>query len=277
MATPIQNNTEGLREILQMAQELPAASDVKLQEKTVAPSTTSVPVTPDVGYSGLSKVTVEAMPTATQATPSISVSTAGVITASATQEEGYVVAGTKTATQNLTTQAAQTITPGTSDKTIASGRYLTGTQTIKGDSNLVAENIKQGVSIFGVSGSFEGNADPQIFTGSVTGRGTIFDEEINCGFQPDIVVILPPDSYYEWETQYRNEMCACLYYADVGDRYALRTHCGAIRDDSYDMYTFGCYLKKLENGFELGSFLEIGTTGEFAYSTKTVTYAAIKF
>lgn len=91
--------------------------------------------------------------TATQATPSISVSTDGMITASATQSAGYVSSGTKSATKQLTVQAAQTITPGTSDKTIASGRYLTGAQTIKGDANLVASNIKSGVSIFGVAGS----------------------------------------------------------------------------------------------------------------------------
>ena len=93
--------------------------------------------------------------TATQATPSISVDSTGKITASATQSAGYVSSGTKSATKQLTTQAAQTITPGTSNKTIASGRYLTGTQTIKGDANLVAANIKSGVSIFGVVGTAE--------------------------------------------------------------------------------------------------------------------------
>lgn len=56
-------------------------------------------------------------------------------------------------------QAAQTITPGTADKTIASGRYLTGTQTIKGDANLLAGNIKSGVSIFGVAGTVEEGED----------------------------------------------------------------------------------------------------------------------
>lgn len=61
------------------------------------------------------------MATATQATPTISVSSAGKITASATQTAGYVAAGTKSATKQLTTQAAQTITPGTANKTIASG------------------------------------------------------------------------------------------------------------------------------------------------------------
>ena len=109
--------------------------------------------------------------TATQATPSISVDSAGLITASTTQSAGYVSSGTKSATEQLTTQAAQTITPGTSNKTIASGRYLTGTQTIKGDSNLVASNIKSGVSIFGVAGSLTSG----ITTEYVVNNGTRAD------------------------------------------------------------------------------------------------------
>lgn len=132
-------------------------TEPKLQSKTVTPTTSLQTVNPDSGYDGLSKVTVNAMPTATQATPSITVSSAGLITAKATQSAGYVSSGTKQATKQLTAQAAQTITPSTSDKTIASGRYLTGTQTIKGDANLVAGNIKKGVSIFGVAGSYEGS------------------------------------------------------------------------------------------------------------------------
>lgn len=57
-----------------------------------------------------------------------------------------------------TAKSAATYTPGTSDQTISSGYYLTGAQTIKGDSNLVASNIKSGVSIFGVTGSLENKA-----------------------------------------------------------------------------------------------------------------------
>jgi hypothetical protein len=95
--------------------------------------------------------------TATQATPSISVNAStGVITASATQSAGYVSADTKSATQSLTTKGAATITPGTADQTISAGRYLTGAQTIKGDSDLKASNIKKGVTIFNVTGSYEG-------------------------------------------------------------------------------------------------------------------------
>lgn len=127
----------------------------KLQEKTVSPSTSSQSVTPDSSYDGLSKVTVNAMATTTQATPSISVSSSGLITASSTQTAGYVSAGTKSSTKQLTTKGATTYTPNTSNQTISSGTYLTGTQTIKGDSNLVASNIKKNVSIFGVTGTLE--------------------------------------------------------------------------------------------------------------------------
>lgn len=130
-----------------------------LQSKTVSPSTSSQTVKPDSGYDGLSQVTVNAMTTATQATPSITVSSSGLITASATQTAGYVSAGTKSATKQLTTKGATTYTPKTTNQTIASGTYLTGTQTIKGDSNLVASNIKSGVSIFGVTGTMSASED----------------------------------------------------------------------------------------------------------------------
>ena len=71
---------------------------------------------------------------------------------------GYVSTGTAgnasvSLTASVTTKAAATITPGTSNQTIASGTYLTGTQTISGDANLVSANIKSGVTILGVSGS----------------------------------------------------------------------------------------------------------------------------
>ena len=105
---------------------------------------------PSAYYSGsYTKVVANA----NQATPSISVNSSGLITARSTQSEGYVAAGTTSTTKQLTTKAAATITPSTTDQTIASGKYLTGAQTIKGDANLVAENIKAGVSIFGVTGT----------------------------------------------------------------------------------------------------------------------------
>lgn len=96
---------------------------------------------------------------ATQATPSISVSSGGQITASATQAAGYVAAGTKASSYQLPTQGARTITPGAADQAIAAGYYLTGAQTVKGDANLLPANIKEGVSIFGVVGTVQEGID----------------------------------------------------------------------------------------------------------------------
>ena len=71
---------------------------------------------------------------------------------------GYISEGTAgnasvSLSANVTTKAAATITPGTTNQTIASGTYLTGAQTIQGDANLVGSNILSGVSIFGVAGT----------------------------------------------------------------------------------------------------------------------------
>ena len=146
--TTLQSNNTDLQAILNTINELPNAggSDPVLQDKTVTPSTSSQTVTADSNYDGLSKVTVNAMPTATQATPSITINASGLITATATQTAGYVTAGTKSATKQLAFQAAKTITPTTTNQTaVSSGYYTGGAITVKGDSNLVAGNIKSGV------------------------------------------------------------------------------------------------------------------------------------
>lgn len=158
----------------------PAAPTPSLQAKTnIAPATTSQTITADSGYDGLSSVQINAMPagsattpaTTITANPSISVSLFGEITASVSKSQkvtptvsaGYVSSGTYgtvtvsgSSTEQLTTKAAQTYTPTTTNQTIAAGRYLTGTQTILGDANLLAENIKKDVSIFSIVGSYEG-------------------------------------------------------------------------------------------------------------------------
>ena len=89
-----------------------------LQSKSVSPSTSQQVVSPDSGYDGLSQVTVAAIQTQEKS-----------CTPSSTQQE---------------------ITP-------ASGKYLTKV-TVAGDADLIAENIKSGVQIFGVTGSYVGDA-----------------------------------------------------------------------------------------------------------------------
>ena len=172
--------------------------------KTITPSTSEQTAVASGVYT-TGAIKVAAMTTATQATPSISIDSAGKITASATQTAGYVAAGTKTGTKQLTTQAAKTvtpstssqtavasgvyttgavtvaaipssyvqptatkaaatITPGTSNQTIAAGTYCSGAQTIAGDADLVAGNIKKGVNIFNVTGTYDAVADALNFT-----------------------------------------------------------------------------------------------------------------
>ena len=99
------------------------SSDVKLQSKTVTPSENTQTVNPDSSYDALSSVTVEAI------------------------SNTYIGS-------SVTKKSAATYTPGTSNQSIASGQYLSGAQTIKGDSNLIASNIKKGVTIFNVTGSY---------------------------------------------------------------------------------------------------------------------------
>lgn len=101
------------------------ASGAVLQSKTVSPSESAQTIKADNGYDGLSQVTVNAV------------------------SRTYVGSG-------VTKKSAATYIPKTTDQSIASGQYLSGTQTIKGDANLVAGNIKSGVSIFGVTGTYAG-------------------------------------------------------------------------------------------------------------------------
>ena len=70
-----------------------------------------------------------------------------------------------TITGTLTQQSGKTVTPGTSDVVaVESGKYTTGTVYIKGDSNLTADNIKSGTSIFGVTGTYVDSTPIEIST-----------------------------------------------------------------------------------------------------------------
>lgn len=58
-----------------------------------------------------------------------------------------------TQTKQLTVKAADTYTPTKEDQIISSGVYLTGDQTVKGDANLLPQNIISGKTLFGVIGT----------------------------------------------------------------------------------------------------------------------------
>lgn len=94
-------------------------------------------------------------------TPAISFSTAtGLFTATNNLAiDSFIPSSVTSITSQLSTIGATTYTPRGTSQTISSGYYLTGVQTIAGDTNLKASNIASGVSIFGVTGTFQGGVD----------------------------------------------------------------------------------------------------------------------
>ena len=129
-------------------------------------ATISVPA----GY--YSSAASKAVATSSAFPPAISLnSSTGLITATNTFTSGYYAASTTTSTYQLTTRSASTIMPGVQSQTIAAGTYLTGTQTVAGDANLVGSNILSGASIFGVAGTvsfqtiYQGSSSPSASLG----------------------------------------------------------------------------------------------------------------
>lgn len=120
---------------------------------TITPST-SIQTAVSAGTYVTGDIKVSAMPTGKLSTPTINTNT-GVVT-SGVATAGYLDSSAAKTLQ-LTTKSAATITPSTANQTIAAGQYLTGIQTIKGDANLIPENIASGVSIFGITGTHESN------------------------------------------------------------------------------------------------------------------------
>ena len=103
--------------------ETNSGTQINLQNKTITPTENQQTISYDNGYTGLGNVTVEPI------------------------SSTYVGSG-------ISRQNSQTIIPTTSNQIIPANTYLTGAQTINGDSDLIAANIKHGVDIFGVTGTF---------------------------------------------------------------------------------------------------------------------------
>ena len=90
-------------------------------------------------------------------------------------------------TGTMPNRGAVIITPGTSNKAITVG-YHNGSGYVKGDSNLKAENIVEGKSIFGVAGNVTGL---KVAVGKAYTQGTTYNETITVSgltFTPRIIL-----------------------------------------------------------------------------------------
>lgn len=130
------------------------------------------------------------------ANPDISINSSGLITATTsasknitpTVSAGYVSSGTAgtvtvsgSDTLQLTTLGAKTYNVSSSNQTITSGKYLTGTQTIRAvtTSNISAANIKAGV-VVKVGDSADDDRITAV-TGTFTSDATASAADINSG------------------------------------------------------------------------------------------------
>lgn len=192
------------------------------------------------------------MPTVTQATPSITVANNGLITASATQDAGYVASGTKSATKQLTTQAGTTITPGTSQKTaVASGRYTTGNVYVAGDSDLKASNIKSGVNIFGVAGTLEqGYETIVVILDSATSQGN-YSGYRRYRIYYDGTIPSAPSGGGSWEFvsfMLLAELEDYSYLADGNAAMASANNSIVFTNGGYSMYAY-CLLRDISTSY----------------------------
>ena len=131
--------------------------------------------------SGKVSVNVSTSPGALD-TPSISFDTTnGKFTAtSKVKTSGYIsTSEKKSASYTITRYLGGEYTPKKASQTIPlTGQYCTGDVIIKGDNNLVPANIKNGISIFGVAGSYTGDGGNVI---SITSSRT-WDSTLDSSF-----------------------------------------------------------------------------------------------
>lgn len=123
-----------------------------LQEKSVTPTESIQQVQADSGYFGLSKVTVNSIPEEYKNTSDATAETDNVLQG----KYFYNANGKQTGTMQ-TYSGKTSIKPTTEGQSFeTNGKYVNADLTVDGDINLVGENIKTGVEIFGVEGTFDG-------------------------------------------------------------------------------------------------------------------------
>ena len=121
-----------------------------------------------------------------------------------------------------------------------------------------------------------GGTTVQKKTGSFTGIGTYGSiANINCGFMPDVLFIHLSDAYTEGGIPLLNDMAINLSAVDIEGTAKGTSSIGEINDGT-SKFVNG-YIKKTSNGFIPSSFVEIAMNGDYAYTTKTYTYTAIKY
>lgn len=144
----------------------------------------------------------------------------------------------KKITGNIVRYNGTTYTPTTEDERFFAGAYNSDI-IVKGDANLIASNIKNGVSIFGVSGTYAGSGSS---SGGLTIKtGTTTSNTINTGLSTIKLVIIYRDSFSA--TGFING----FYNADEGKMHYV--YCS----------TYSSYMKSCSSGTSTAATVDGGT------------------
>lgn len=156
-----------------------------------------------------------ALPTVEQAQPVIETSfltqaNLMVLQIQATSEQnaGVVAAGSKSALHQIAAIPGKTVYPSTRQKLmIASGYYAAGDMYVAGEENLLPENIRSGVSLFGVPGNLSAGGYRQFHL-----RGeddVLYGNGLPAELSGGILLLNPLMQNYEFFSENRkNILCA---------------------------------------------------------------------
>lgn len=197
-------------------------------------------------YTGSGSTTSCNHTSVTQATPTISVNAStGVITASATQSAGLVSAGTKSATEQIT------------------------------HDNLIADNIKEGVTIFNVTGNYTGESN--VF--SVDEAGAVVGWSVEDVAGASYGFALQDDGYYKSQNGGIGSSAAlCRVRIKVNGTYNIHIECIGSGQGSSDYGIVSHYNSDLltTNAADTTYADVIKGSGSTEYNiTKTITYQNI--
>jgi len=141
-------------------------------------------------YDGTGKVVVK-IPDGNVGTPKITISDNGLITVTSIIGEGYVKGGQANNTKQLDVKNAETIIPGTTDKTISAKQWLAGIQTIKAvgidiDANQLVKGNTASIKSNGTTvASVSGNLIVNYYT-----TGSAVPTETTSGDDGDLYLVI---------------------------------------------------------------------------------------